>query len=172
MNGTKKIVICGLLIALSFIGANIKIFGTIAFDSLPAFLGTLVLGFYGGGVIGFLGHMLTALTSGFPFGIVVHLIIAAGMAITMGVFYFSNSFMEKCGVNWIIRGAVSSLAASIVNGPVILFVLTPILTWPVCAALFVPLFTVAMANSLLGYLIHQALIKAHILNRKGAVHES
>jgi hypothetical protein len=40
---TKKIVLAALLIALSFIGANIKIMGSIAFDSMPGFLGALIL---------------------------------------------------------------------------------------------------------------------------------
>ena len=40
---TKQLVFTALLIALSFIGAQLKVFGTIAFDSLPAFLGTFLL---------------------------------------------------------------------------------------------------------------------------------
>ncbi len=80
---TRTLVIAAMLIALSFIGANIKISGSIAFDSMPAFFGALVLGPVAGGIIGLIGHLLTAVFSGFPFGLPVHIIVAVMMYIAV-----------------------------------------------------------------------------------------
>ena len=116
-SSTKSIVITALFIALSFVGSNIKIFGTIAFDSLPGFTAVLLLGSGYGAVIGCLGHLLTALTSGFPFTIHMHLIIAASMAITMlGFGYTYKALKNKVSIkaNLIITGIVGV----ILNAPV------------------------------------------------------
>ena len=108
-NKTKKIVIMALLIAVSFVGANIKIFGTIAFDSLPGFLAALLLGPWYGAAIGFLGHLLTAMTSGFPLSIPMHLVIAVTMAITMLGFGYSYIALKN---------RISETAALITTGVV------------------------------------------------------
>jgi len=93
---TKTLATVALLIALSFVGAQLTIMGTIAFDSLPAFLAALLLGPFHGAVIGFLGHMLTALTSGFPFSLPLHFVIALSMALTMYVFGTAyKTFVKK-----------------------------------------------------------------------------
>ncbi|MBF7096883.1 ECF transporter S component [Alkalibacter mobilis] len=76
---TRKLVLIGLFIAISFVGAQIKIVYSIAFDSMPAFAAALLLGPVPGAIVGFLGHMLTSLTSGFPFTIPVHLLIGVSM---------------------------------------------------------------------------------------------
>lgn len=169
MKNTKQLVLCALFIALSFIGAQLKVFGTIAFDSLPAFLGTLALGPAAGALIGFLGHLLTALTSGFPYGIVIHLIIAVFMAITMVVFFIMNAFMERRGAHWIFCVTVSSLLAAAINGPLQLVFLVPLLGSEVCAALAAPLFTVALVNCALGSLVYEALLRAKVISRRSVV---
>jgi len=114
---TKKLVITALFIALSFIGAHLKIFGSIAFDSLPGFLAALMLGPVYGAAIGFLGHMFTALTSGFPLSLPLHIVIAVSMAVTMYGFGFTFRLLQKKldrGVNLAITGCVGI----ILNGPV------------------------------------------------------
>jgi len=92
---TKHLVLAALFIALSFIGANLRIFSSIAFDSLPAFLAALLLGPFYGAVIGFVGHFLTALLSGFPLSIPLHIVIAMSMAITMLGFGFTHKALKK-----------------------------------------------------------------------------
>jgi len=114
---TINLVITALFIALSFVGANIKIFGTIAFDSLPAFLAALLLGPVYGAAIGFLGHLFTALTSGFPLGVPMHMVIAVSMAITMlgfGTTYrgLKSKIPTAGGL------AVTVIVGIILNGPV------------------------------------------------------
>ena len=104
---TKTLVIMALLIALSFVGSYLRIFGTIAFDSLPGFLAALLLGPIHGAAIGFLGHIFTALNSGFPLSVPLHLVIAATMAITM----FGYGLTYK-----ILKTRYSETAAFIISG--------------------------------------------------------
>lgn len=82
----KKITLIALFIALSLIGAQIKLVYSIALDAMPAFLAAAVLGPIPGALVGFLGHMLTAVTSGFPFTLPIHLIIGASMAVVCWIF--------------------------------------------------------------------------------------
>jgi uncharacterized membrane protein len=122
---TKKIVLAALLIALSFVGANIKIMGSIAFDSMPGFLGALILGPFYGGLIGAIGHFLTALISGFPLSLPVHLITMVGMGITMLVYgLVFKYFLSK---NYILAVIFSLIAAVMINGPVLILILSPLL---------------------------------------------
>lgn len=92
MNKTKKIVLMGLFIALSVVCSFIKLpspTGTIAFDSLPAYAAGILLGGIPGAVVGFMGHMATALSAGFPLTLPVHITIAVVMAVTILLFNFT-----------------------------------------------------------------------------------
>ena len=114
---TKTLVLTALFIALSLVGSNIKIFGSIAFDSLPGFLAALLLGPAYGAAIGFLGHVFSAMTSGFPLSVPLHLVIAATMAITMlGFGHTYKALKNKLPdtVNFTLTG----MAGTILNGPV------------------------------------------------------
>lgn len=122
---TKNLVLASLFIALSFIGANIKIMQTIAFDSMPAFLGTLILGPFYGAIIGALGHFLTALTSGFPLTVPVHIVIMIGMALTMISFGYTYKYFS---IKSKPIGSISAaIVAVIVNGPVLTLLTAPLL---------------------------------------------
>lgn len=122
---TKKIVLTALFIALSFVGSNLKVMGTIAFDSMPGFLGAVMLGPLYGAIIGGVGHFLTALTSGFPLSLPVHLITMIGMAVTMAAFAFVYKFISR--KNQLIGMILSTIVGVIINGPLTLLVLTPLL---------------------------------------------
>ena len=114
---TKILVLMALLVALSFIGSHIKIFGTIAFDSLPGFLAALLLGPVYGAAIGFLGHLFTAMTSGFPLSLPLHIVIAVTMAITMFIYGYTYRLLKKKlseSSNLILTGIIGV----ILNGPV------------------------------------------------------
>lgn len=98
-----------LLIALSYLGSLIKIQGSIALDALPAYFGALMLGPLPGAVIGFTGHLLTALTSGFPMTLPLHLFIACSMGVTVGLFgYLSKNVNQFVG----------AFAGILFNGPI------------------------------------------------------
>ena len=94
MNG-KKISLLALMIALSAVGASIKIpavIDSVALDALPALLAAALLGVRAGAITGALGHLLSALIGGFPLG-PMHLLIALEMAVLVwvfGLFYKQN----------------------------------------------------------------------------------
>jgi len=114
---TKTLVIMALFTALSFVGSNVKIFGSIAFDSLPGFVAALLLGPVQGAAIGFLGHLFTALTSGFPLSIPMHFVIAVSMAITMLGFGFTyNALKNRASER--VSFAITGIVGTIFNGPI------------------------------------------------------
>ncbi|RUL57009.1 ECF transporter S component [Lysinibacillus antri] len=85
----KLMTLTALIAALCVIGSFIKVPGfitTAALDSAPAFLSVAFLPPIFSGVAGALGHLATALTSGFPLG-PFHFLIAAEMFII--VFFFN-----------------------------------------------------------------------------------
>lgn len=165
---SRQLVFMALLIGLSFVGAQLKIFGSIAFDSLPAFLGTFLMGPIAGALVAIIGHLLTALSSGFPMTLPVHLVIALGMGLTMVATYYSYSFVKKSS-NEIIGLVVAIIVATICNGPVLLLLcsplLVPIITWPGVMAMMFPLALVAGINVFLAGLIFKALPES-IKNRE------
>lgn len=81
----RTITAYALLIALCAIGGQIH-FGTysIGFDSSPAFVGALMLGPVAGAVLGALGHIATAASTGFPLSVPMHVVVAIIMACTAG----------------------------------------------------------------------------------------
>lgn len=84
----KKISLLALMIALSAVGASIKIpavIDSVALDALPALLAAALLGVRAGAITGALGHLLSALIGGFPLG-PMHLLIAVEMALLVWIF--------------------------------------------------------------------------------------
>lgn len=153
---TKQLTTVALLLALTVIGANISFLGSIALDSFPAFLGTLLLGPVAGAFLGGMGHLLSALLSGFPMTLPIHLFIAVMMGVTMYLFGLSR---QKTGNRY-----VSGLVAYIVNVVIELGVLIPILTWPVVVGLFIPLSLATLVNIILTEIVYVYLPDALIEN--------
>lgn len=78
-----------ILVALCAAGALIKLpspTGTIAFDSAPAFLAGAAFSPVEGSIVGVIGHLITAMTVGFPLGLPVHLLVAAEMGVFVWIF--------------------------------------------------------------------------------------
>lgn len=104
-----------LLIAFSYLGSLVKIQGTIALDALPAYFGALLLGPLAGAGIGFMGHLLTAMTSGFPMTLPLHLFVAFSMALTVGLFGVAaqkTNLPFAAAVGTLFNGPLSTLGAS------------------------------------------------------------
>lgn len=114
---TRNITILGMLIGLSYIGSLLKIQGTIAFDSLPGYFAALFLGPVYGFIVAGLGHLLTAITSGFPMTLPMHLIVALEMAF---IAYLFGVIYKKT------NGIVASIIAIILNGPILALLAVPV----------------------------------------------
>lgn len=152
----KKLVLIAMFIALSFIGANIKVAGTIAFDSMPGFLGSIILGPCAGAIIGVVGHFLTALTSGFPLSLPVHIIIMVNMAITMVLFSLTYKVLEN--KNLIMANIMAAIVGVIVNGPIAILMVMPVVGKGIIGVLPI-LALVSFINILLALIIYKILPK-------------
>lgn len=85
---SKKISVYALFIALSTVGASLKIpsfVGSIALDSFPSLIASVILGGISGGVIAAAGHILSAFLAGFPLG-PFHAIIGLEMFVLVFVY--------------------------------------------------------------------------------------
>lgn len=105
----KMLSLLALFIALSAVGAAIKIpavVGSVALDAFPALLAAALVGAGPGAVVGALGHLLSALLSGFPLG-PMHLLIAAEMAVLAWIFgiLYKNNKKIIAGIVFILGNA-------------------------------------------------------------------
>jgi riboflavin transporter FmnP len=154
----KKMIICALFIALSVIGAFIKPFGgSIAFDSMPAFLAASLLGPFFGSIVGLVGHLVSASLSGFPLSIGIHIIVAVEMAIVMFVYGF---IAKKANI------IIAAIVGVILNGvaATAVFILIPNMGIPFFLAMVGPLTLVSAINVALAVIVHLALKKSKIDN--------
>lgn len=150
LKNVKSLTAVAMLIALSAVGALVKVFNTVALDSTPGYFAALYLGGWHGAMVISLGHMLTALTSGFPLGIAVHLYIALQMAACAYLFrFFHNKFNSFVGV----------LAGTILNGPVAALLLVPLFGWGFFIGWTLPLTFGSFVNILLAALIYKGMAK-------------
>ncbi len=153
----RKWILMGLFIALSFLGSNIKIFATVAFDSFPAYFAGLFLGGIAGGLVGLLGHLMTSGLSGFPFGLPIHLAISVMMFAAVLIF---SAVSKKT------NPAVGGIAAVLINGvlmPVVLVVM-PGFEWAMAMAFMPMLVGVSAANVLLAVLVYMAVSRTGVLS--------
>lgn len=115
-----KLVYISVLVAISFVGSLIKIQGTIALDSMAGFFAALFLGPASGALVGSMGHLLTAFTSGFPLTLPMHLIIGLQMAVF--IYIFGLAYKKTNPV-------LASTLAIILNGVVSVITLAPVTVW-------------------------------------------
>ena len=150
----KKLVIIALLIAISFIGANLFFPGTtIAFDSMPAFFAALFISPVAGALVGALGHFFTAFLKGFPLSLPVHLIIMGTMALTMLMYGYTYKIAKGSD------GAKLALAAAvgiISNAPISLYFVSLLMGKGIFALL--PILSIgAFLNILVASLVFKAI---------------
>ena len=160
---TKRIVLLSLFIALSAVLSNIKIAYSIAFDSLPAFLAAMMISPIAGGIVGALGHLLTAITSGFPFTVPVHLFIAIQMLVIVWIFGVLFKKMNQY---------IAMIVAIILNGPVatllsglLIAYLNHSFTVKTISSFFilmvVPLTLASAANIVLAFILQKVMKRAN-----------
>ncbi|WP_285767991.1 ECF transporter S component [Peribacillus sp. SI8-4] len=84
----RRISVTALFIAISAVGAMIKIpspIGSIALDSFPALLAAVILGPISGAIVAGLGHIISASIGGLPLG-PFHFLIMVEMAVLIWMF--------------------------------------------------------------------------------------
>lgn len=162
----KPLVISAMLVAVSFIGANIKIMNTIAFDSMPGFFASIFLGPVYGAVIAAMGHFFTAMLSGFPLSLPVHILIMLDMAITMLIFGNIYSKLIKKGTGPLKSIIIAGIAGVIVNGPGSIILLLPFLLPMIGETgllLYLPVLSGAAAlNIILAFVVYRSIMKINL----------
>lgn len=118
----KRLSIIGLLIALSFILANIKFAGSIALDSVPAFLALFVYKNKDAAFIGGIAHLLSAALAGFALGILTHICIA--LLIFIMLLIASYIIRMNNNLSWLWTSIFIILFNSFIS-PLILFLFMP-----------------------------------------------
>lgn len=145
----KRIARIAILVALSAVGAFIKLpspTGTVALDSAPGFVAAAAFGPGEGSIVGALGHMFSALITGFPLGLPVHLLVAAATIVWVGAF------------GWVARKVniwVAIPVGIILNGVGGAALLIPIYGVGIFATLLVPL----LVGSAINIVIAVAVVK-------------
>ncbi|EOJ3323880.1 ECF transporter S component [Listeria monocytogenes] len=150
----QKLVLCAMLIAMCVIGANIKLMGSVAFDAAPAFIGTLLLGPMYGAVLGIFGHLTSALLAGFPLTLPIHLIVAGMMGVTMIAYGFTRQKLAE--KNQLVAVSVSSIVAFVINCPLSLLALYPLMHQAVFV-LFPVLAIGSICNIFVAEVVYQVL---------------
>jgi len=153
---TKKVVTIGIFIALSVVGAFIKIpspTGTVALDAAPGYFSAAVLGGGEAALIIALGHLVSSAIVGFPMTLPIHLLVAVQMA----VFAFLFGFLVRK-----INGYVAVALTTLANGVLAPLSMVPIFGWGFFAGMLVPLLVGSLVNILLAYLVFKAIKKAGV----------
>lgn len=156
----RRLAVMAIFIALSAVGALIKIpspLGTIGLDAAPGFF--VAVGFAGwmGAVVAAIGHLLTAGVVGFPLTLPVHLAIAAGMAACAQIF------------GWLGRHRTAGLVvgfvlAAVVNSFVLGLIMVPIGGWALYAASILPLLAGAVVNLAIATIAYLGLRNTRLLD--------
>lgn len=95
---SMRMAMAGMLVALTAVGAAIKvpaIIGSVALDAFPALLAAVLLGGSGGAIVASIGHLISAMIGGMPLG-PLHFLIAGEMALLAFVF----GFLFRRGKRW------------------------------------------------------------------------
>lgn len=131
MAKTKTLTLTAMFAALAVVGSFIKIPvppGTAALDSTAAFISMAFLPAPFAAVAGAIGHLATALTSGFPLSLPIHLLIAVEMAIVAGVAaLFYRKGLRKSAWIWIViaNGILSPLPYYFIISPAMYVAVAP-----------------------------------------------
>lgn len=118
----KRLSIIGILIALSFILANIKFSGSIALDSVPAFLALFVYKNKDAAFIGSIAHLLSAALAGFVLGVLTHIVIAILIFIMLLLASYLMKIKNK--FNWLYTSIFLIIFNSFLS-PLVLFFFIP-----------------------------------------------
>ncbi len=157
----RRLTIMGLLTALCVVGSFIKIpspTGTVAFDSTPGYLAAFLLGGQEGAIVAAFGHLLSAVTVGFPLSLPIHCVIALQMA----AFAFVFAVILQKGKYRSTAVVVAVILATLLNGIVAPLMLIPFFGYGFFLAMVLPLSVASFLNIIIAAILGQAL--------KGRIH--
>jgi uncharacterized membrane protein len=153
----RRIARMSIFVALSAVGAMTKIpspTGTVALDSCMGYFSAAAFGYWEGGCVGALGHILTALTMGFPLGIPVHVYISVQMALWVMAFRFLTVKVHP------IAGIVG---ATFLNGFGSAYLIIPFGGIGLATALVLPLTVGSLANILIASAAYSIVKKSNMI---------
>lgn len=154
----SKLTYGGMLIALSAVGALIKITGTIALDSMPGFFAALFLGPSAGALVGAFGHLLTAVTSGFPMSLPMHLFLMIVMGFV--IYVFGITYKKVGSIPAFIVGVVlNGPFAALVSVPASKMLGLPFNGWALFNVIIVPLILASIVNVFLAQVVYKSITK-------------
>lgn len=159
----KRIAIMAIFIALSAVGAMIKIpspIGSIGLDSAPGYFCALAFGGVEGAVIIAVGHLLSAAVVGFPLSIPIHLGVAVCMALWAVIF----RFIGKRGSVVMIVAAI--VVASLLNSFVTGLLLIPVGGWGLYIANIIPLLVASAVNTIIASIAFLSVKNSKLINNK------
>lgn len=156
----KRIAIMAIFIALSAVGAMIKIpspIGSIGLDSAPGYFSALAFGSLEGAIIIAVGHLLSAAVVGFPLSIPIHLGIALCMAAWAVVF----RAIGKQGNMVMVAAAV--IVASLLNSVVTGLLLIPVGGQVLYVANIVPLLVASAVNTIIAAIAYLSVKNSKLI---------
>lgn len=156
---TKQIAIMAIFIALSAVGAFIKIpspIGSIGLDSAPGYFAAVAFGPVIGGIVIAIGHLISGAVVGFPLTIPIHLGIAVGMALIAFVFYI----LGRKGVVGLVAGVV---ICALLNSFALGVLLIPIGGTALYVAMILPLLVASAVNLIIAAIAYFALKNSTLL---------
>ena len=150
-----------IFIALSAVGAFIKIpgpLGSIALDSFPGYLSELLFGYVDGGIVIGSGHIISAAIIGFPLGI-LHLFIAIFMIVAGSLYRFVYHYFPIKNKNMNLISATVLAATFNGFGGLMFF---PILGWQFSIIITPFLLLASYVNVFLASIIYKQVERTHI----------
>lgn len=164
---TRQMVMLALFISLSVVGGYIKIpnpiTSSIALDSLPAFLSSLLFCGPFGAIVGFLGHMASAALGGFPMSLPVHIIVGVEMALIMIIFSLAAKKVNLTAAA-IVGIILNGFGAGLIVIPV------PGLGMPAYLGSLLPLTAASILNILLCILVYKPISSSVVKKLQEAGH--
>lgn len=158
----KRIAIIAIFIALSAVGAVIKIpspLGSIGLDSFPGYFCAFAFGYPEGAIVIAIGHILSAAVAGFSLTVPLHLAIAVSMAIVACIVRF---IAVKCGKIGIVLAAI---VGTVLNSFVLGFWLLPLGGWGLYVGATPSLFVASLVNAVIAAVAYYALRNTKLINK-------
>lgn len=153
----KLVARIAILLALSAVGAMIKIptsIGTPSLDSAAGYFGAAAFGPLVGSIVAGFGHLFTAYVAGFPFGPVIHTIIAIEQVLWAVLFWF---LVTRVNI-W-----VGGIVAVLCNGIIAAASMIPFLGMPTFIPIMIQLIIASAINVLIAASAYKIVKKSNLI---------